>query len=111
MVIVANDLPGDAQTLPSTSGVQGVPATLPDDPAERAEVLAAVVERQAALLEREDEVHRVLVRIVLGGGSLAQICEAVAGFFGGSAVVTTTDGRVLAMAGPDGEVERARALG
>jgi purine catabolism regulator len=110
MVIVANDLPTDAQTLPSTSGVQGMPATLPTDPTERAEVLAAVVERQAALLQREDEVHRVLVRIVLRGGSLTEICDAVAGFFGGSAVVTTTDGRVLAMAGRDDQVDRARAL-
>ncbi len=110
MVIVANDVPADAQTLPSTSPVPGLPETLPADPAERAELLAAVVERQAALLQREDEVHRVLVRIVLGGGSLTQLCDAVAGFFGGAAVVTTTDGRVLAMAGRDDEVERARAL-
>ena len=87
-----------------------LPADLPADPTERAEVLAGVVERQAALLQREDEVHRVLVRIVLGGGSLAELCEAVAGFFGGAAVVTTTDGRVLAMAGGEGQVERARAL-
>ena len=114
MVIVANDLPPDAQTLPSTSGAQGpptaLPVDLPADPTERAEVLAGVVERQAALLQREDEVHRVLVRIVLGGGSLAELCQAVAGFFGGAAVVTTTDGRVLAMAGAEGQVERARAL-
>ena len=114
MVIVDNDLPPDAQTLPSTSRAQGgaaaLPVDLPTDPAERAEILAGVVERQAALLQREDEVHRVLVRIVLGGGSLAELCHAVAGFFGGSAVVTTTDGRVLAMAGGEGQVERARSL-
>jgi purine catabolism regulator len=53
----------------------------------------------------------VLVRVVLAGGSLLELCTAVAGFFGGAAVVTTTDGRVLAMAGDDEEVERVRALG
>ena len=117
MVNVANDAALGTQTLPS-AGV--APATvqlglgaerLPEDPAARADVLAAVVERQAALLQREDEVHRVLVKIVLAGGSLGQLCDAVAGFFRGAAVVTTTDGRVLAMAGDDAEVEQARSLG
>ena len=89
----------------------GGPAGLPSDPQDRADVLAEVVERQAALLEREDEVHRVLVRVVLAGGSLIELCDAVAGVFGGAAVVTTTDGRVLSMAGDDDEVERVRQLG
>jgi len=111
MVIVDNDRPGDAQTLTSASLVTGVADGLPSDPAARARALEMVVERQAALLEREDEVHRVLVRVVLAGGSLLELCTAVAGFFGGAAVVTTTDGRVLAMAGGDEEVERVRALG
>ncbi|HET6968184.1 MAG TPA: helix-turn-helix domain-containing protein [Ornithinibacter sp.] len=62
------------------------------------------------MLEREDEVHRVLVRVVLAGGSLLELCDAVAGFFGGAAVVTTTDGRVLTIAGDEAEVERTRAL-
>ena len=84
---------------------------LPGDPWARVRALEQVVERQALLLEREDEVHRVLVRIVLAGGALAELGDAVAGFFGGAAVVTTIDGRVLAMAGPPAQVERARALG
>ena len=96
--------------MTSATLTNGLPAELPTDPAVRAEVLAAVVVRQAALLQREDEVHRVLVRIVLAGGSLVELCDAVAGFFGGAAVVTTTDGRVLAMAGDDPEVERVRGL-
>jgi purine catabolism regulator len=50
------------------------------------------------------------VRIVLAGGALAELGDAVAGFFGGAAVVTTTDGRVLAIAGDDDEVERTRSL-
>lgn len=118
MVIVDNDRPDDAHTLPSaTTGTSGegvaaalLPTPLPEDPAERAAVLETVVEHQAALLQREDEVHRVLVRIVLAGGSVTELCESVAGFFGGAAVVTTTDGRVLAMAGSDAEVERVQAL-
>ena len=110
MVIVDNDRPVDAQTLTSATLANALPAHLPSDPAARAEVLEAVVERQAALLQREDEVHRVLVRIVLAGGSLVELCDAVAGFFGGAAVVTTTDGRVLAIAGDDAEVERVRGL-
>ena len=104
MVIVDNDRPVHGQTLTSATLTNGLPAELPTDPAARAEVLAGVVVRQAALLQREDEVHRVLVRIVLADGSLVELCDAVAGFFGGAAVVTTTDGRVLAMAGDDPEV-------
>jgi purine catabolism regulator len=111
MVIVDNDRPRDTQTLTSAALATGVADGLPSDPAARARALEQVVERQAALLEREDEVHRVLVRVVLAGGSLLELCTAVAGFFGGAAVVTTTDGRVLAMAGGDEEVERVRALG
>ena len=114
MVIVANDQPRDAQTLPSTGETAARPAvdlaSLPSDPAARVGALEQIVEQQAALLEREDEVHRVLVRIVLAGGALAELGDAVAGFFQGAAVVTTTDGRVLAMAGDEAEVERTRAL-
>ncbi|WP_245862278.1 PucR family transcriptional regulator [Phycicoccus duodecadis] len=72
--------------------------------------LTALVEHQRALLEREDEVHRVLVRVVLDGGGLGEIAHAVAGFFGGAAVVTTTDGRVLASAGTLPEVGPPVAL-
>ena len=114
MVIVANDRPGDAQTLPSDSESDARPAVdlaaLPTDPAARVRALEQIVDQQAALLDREDEVHRVLVRIVLAGGALAELGDAVAGFFGGAAVVTTTDGRVLAIAGADDEVERTRSL-
>ena len=114
MVIVANDQPQDAQTLPSTGETAARPAvdlaSLPSDPESRVGALEQIVEQQAALLEREDEVHRVLVRIVLAGGALAELGDAVAGFFRGAAVVTTTDGRVLTIAGDAAEVERTRAL-
>ena len=114
MVIVANDGPGGAQTLPASSETDIRLAVdldaLPQDPAARARALERIVEQQAALLEREDEVHRVLVRIVLAGGALAELCDAVAGFFHGAALVTTTDGRVLSIAGETAQVERVRAL-
>ena len=59
-------------------------AALPTDPAARVRALEQIVDQQAALLDREDEVHRVLVRIVLAGGALAELGDAVAGFFGGA---------------------------
>ncbi|MGG5260617.1 PucR family transcriptional regulator [Phycicoccus avicenniae] len=76
--------------MPSAGEVGGHPA---------GEELLALVEQQRALLQREDEVHRVLVRVVLDGGGLGEVAEAVAGFYGGAAAVTTSDGRVLAGAG------------
>ncbi|MBM6402857.1 helix-turn-helix domain-containing protein [Phycicoccus sp. CSK15P-2] len=79
---LANDEREDAHTLPADRSA-----------------LARLVEHQRALLQREDEVHRVLVGVVLDGGGLAEIADAVAGFFAGAAVLTTTDGRVLAAAG------------
>ncbi len=117
MVNVANYPVDGDQELPSSEAIapEGRRPVLdledlPEDPRLRAEALIDLVERQAALLQREDEVHRVLVRIVLAGGSLVQLCHAVAGFFGGAAVVTTTDGRVLAIAGAPGQVERTTCL-
>ena len=70
------------------------------------EVLGAMLDHQTAILDRLEEVHRVLVQIVLAGGSLDDLCEQVVGFFDGAAMVTTTDGRVLASAGAR---RRARA--
>lgn len=74
------------------------------------QVLTAVLNRQAAVLARADEVHRALVEIVLTGGGLAMLCAELAGILPGAAMVTSTDGRVLASDGPDAEVEAALAL-
>jgi purine catabolism regulator len=117
MVRVANDDPRGLQTLPADRGGRGPRFTPPDvdrlpaDPVERAAALERLVEDQAALLQREDEVHRVLVRVVLAGGSLADLCHAVAGVVHGAVAVTTTDGRVLATGGEPADVEAALALG
>ena len=74
------------------------------------QVLTAVLNRQAAVLARADEVHRALVDIVLTGGGLDMLCAELAGILPGAAMVTSTDGRVLASDGPDAEVEAALAL-
>jgi purine catabolism regulator len=75
------------------------------------EVLGAVVDRQASILERVDEAHQILVDIVLAGGGVEDLCGRLAGFLGGAAMVTTTDGRVVASAGAPAELAAAGALG
>lgn len=76
-----------------------------------AAVLGSMLDHQAATLRRVEDVHRVLVEIVLAGGSLDDLCQSLVGFFDTSTVmVTTTDGRVLASAGSDGELERTLQL-
>jgi len=74
------------------------------------EVLGALLDYQTSVLDRLEEVHRVLVQIVLAGGSLEDLCDQLAGFFDGAAMVTTTDGRVLASAGVHGELAHALSL-
>jgi len=63
------------------------------------QVLTEVLNRQAAMLARAEDAHRALVQIVLTGGGLDRLCEELVGIFGGAAMVTTADGRVLASAG------------
>jgi purine catabolism regulator len=74
------------------------------------QVLTAVLNRQAEVLARADEVHHALVDIVLTGGGLDMLCAELAGILPGAAMVTSTDGRVLASDGPGGEIEAALGL-
>ena len=74
------------------------------------QVLTSVLNRQAAVLARAEEVHRALVDIVLTGGGLDMVCAELVGILGGAAMVTSTDGRVLASHGLGGELEAALAL-
>ncbi|GAB3433678.1 hypothetical protein GCM10027517_00840 [Phycicoccus ginsengisoli] len=74
------------------------------------EVLGALLDQQTAILARVDEAHEILVGIVLGGGGLEDLCDRLAGFLGGAAMVTSTDGRVLAQAGSDAALASALAL-
>ena len=65
--------------------------------------VVTLLDRQAALIQREEDVHRILHRIVLAGGSLAELCSDLVSVLGEDgravALVTTTDGRVLAEGG------------
>src|SRR5262245_50774359 len=66
------------------------------------EVLGALLNRQAALAARSEDVHRALVSVVLEGGDLGDLAEELAGLLGGPVLVTTPDGRVVASAGDPG---------
>jgi purine catabolism regulator len=107
MVNVANDLDPQGHTLPSP----GAGAVEDVAGGETIESLRRVVEHQAELLRREDEVNGILVQTVLRGGTLVDLCEALVGLFTGVAMVTTTDGRILTTAGSEEDVAEVLALG
>lgn len=64
------------------------------------QVLTDILNRQAALLARAEEVHRALVAIVLAGGGLAELARQVARQLDTEVRVTDTAGRVLAAGMP-----------
>jgi purine catabolism regulator len=68
------------------------------------EVLGELLNRQAAVLARSEQVHRALVSVVLDGGDLGGLADELTRLLGGPVLITTPDGRVLADAGefPDG---------
>ena len=74
------------------------------------EALGAVLDQQSGILERVDEAHQILVGVVLAGGGLEDLCQRLAGFLGGAAMVTSSDGRVLAQAGEEQALAAALAL-
>ena len=63
------------------------------------DVLSALLHRQAAVLARSDEVHRALVSVVLDGGGLDDLAAELTRILAGPVIVTTPDGRVIARAG------------
>jgi len=73
-----------------------------------------VLERQAAAIQREEDAHRILNRIVLAGGSLTELCSDLISVLGeegrAAAIVTTTDGRVLAEGGAEHALEYVHGL-
>jgi purine catabolism regulator len=73
------------------------------------EVLGTLLNRQAALAARTEEVHRALVSVVLEGGTLADLAAELATIMRGPVFVTTPDGRVVAQAGTPDEVAVATA--
>ena len=70
------------------------------------EVLATLLNRQAALAARSEEVHRALVSVVLEGGDLSDLAAELAAILRGPVLVTTPDGRVVAQAGDADELAR-----
>lgn len=68
------------------------------------EVIGALLDRQAVLAARSDEVHRALVSVVLDGGDLNDLAAELATILGGPVLVTTPDGRVVAQAGDTDEL-------
>jgi purine catabolism regulator len=70
------------------------------------EVLSELLNRQAAVLARSEEVHRALVSVVLDGGGLSDLAAELARILAGPVMVTTPDGRVVAQAGDPAELGR-----
>jgi purine catabolism regulator len=70
------------------------------------EVLGTLLNRQAALAARSEEVHRALVSVVLEGGDLSDLAAELATILSGPMLITTPDGRVVARAGDPEELTR-----
>jgi purine catabolism regulator len=68
------------------------------------QVLTDILNRQAAILARTEEVHRALVQIVLGGGGLQEVADEVAGLLETAVLAVDGEGRPLAAAGPESEI-------
>ncbi|MET7464770.1 PucR family transcriptional regulator ligand-binding domain-containing protein [Nonomuraea sp. NPDC005501] len=68
------------------------------------QVLTDILNRQAAVLARGEEAHRALVQVVLAGGGLEEVTEGVAGLLDVAVAAVDGTGRVLATAGPPGDV-------
>ncbi len=63
--------------------------------------LSEVLHHRSTMLEQTETVYRALVSIVLEGGGLGELVNALHGFVGGRVFASTTDGRVLAASGSD----------
>jgi purine catabolism regulator len=73
------------------------------------QVLTDILNRQAAILARTEEVHRALVQIVLCGGGLQEITDEVAALLGAAVAVIDGDGQELVASGEDRYLAALRA--
>jgi purine catabolism regulator len=73
------------------------------------QVLTDILNRQAAVLARGEEVHRALVQIVLCGGGLQELTDEVATLLDAAVAVLDGDGRRLAASGDEALLTRLRA--
>lgn len=101
--VLAADPPRDAP-MPVLAAP---PDASPDALASR--LLGALLDLQAAQMGREDELHRLMHNNVLTGGSVQDLCEELIGFLADVAMVTTSDGRILAAAGPHEQLDSVLA--
>ncbi|GAB2818511.1 PucR family transcriptional regulator [Actinocorallia aurea] len=69
------------------------------------QVLTDILNRQAAILARTEEVHRALVQIVLCGGGLPEVTAELAELLDGAVLTLDGDERILAGAGDPGDLE------
>lgn len=74
------------------------------------EVIELLLDRQAAMASRSEEVHRALVSVVLEGGDLSDLVQELARLLDGPVLVTTPDGRVIAQAGDRDELAEAAVV-
>jgi PucR family transcriptional regulator, purine catabolism regulatory protein len=74
------------------------------------QVLTDILNRQAAILARTEEVHRALVQIVLGGGGLQEVVDEVASLLDVAVLAVDGERRVLAGAGPAEQLAAMRTL-
>ncbi|MEV5574721.1 PucR family transcriptional regulator ligand-binding domain-containing protein [Spirillospora sp. NPDC052269] len=74
------------------------------------QVLTDILNRQAAVLARTEEVHRALVQTVLCGGGLREVVDEVAAHLGASVAVLDGERRVLAATGTEDQIRAVRAL-
>lgn len=74
------------------------------------QVLTDILNRQAAVLARTEEVHRALVQTVLCGGGLREVVDEVAAHLGAAVAVLDGERRVLAAAGTEEQVRAVRAI-
>ncbi|GAB3689205.1 PucR family transcriptional regulator [Actinocorallia lasiicapitis] len=69
------------------------------------QVLTDILNRQAAILARTEEVHRALVQIVLCGGGLQEVCDELAVLLEGAVLALDDDERLLAASGPRADLD------
>lgn len=75
------------------------------------QVLTDILNQQASLLARSEEVHRGLVQIVLAGGGLSELAAEVAAQLATAVFVNDAATAVRAVAGPPELIEAAQATG
>lgn len=63
-------------------------------------VLEEILDRQAGILRRNEETHKILTNIVLGGGSLEEIAQAIAGIENNPVSIHSANWRLLAFGAP-----------